>query len=361
VIPTFSAAITPAPSTPATSVALVATAIGVSPAGDLYVATGLPSSCRVSKLSDGILVPVVGTGACGYGGDGGPDTGAELYEVGDIAFDDAGHIFLSDWANCRVREVADGVISTVAGNGTCGFSGDGGPATNAELDHPAGLAIDQSGTLYIADEFNCRVRVVRDSVITTLAGNGTCFFSGDGGPPAQAGIEPVGIALAPDGTLYVGDSPTGQEQHASNPDNCKIRAVRPSVITTVAGDGCNTTFSGDGVPATSSSLWLTGAVAVDTAGDLYVEDGFCRVRVVRGGAISTVAGRGWVPATQHDIAAACRYGGEGGLATSATFQPDGIALDRSGDLYIDDGYACRVLRVHDGTISTVVGTGRCPG
>jgi hypothetical protein len=330
----------------------------VGPTGDVYLAdASLWSSCRVLRLTnDGTLVPVAGSGTCGYTGDGGLATSAELYLVAAIAVDTAGDVFLADPGECRVREVAGGTITTVAGNGTCGFAGDGGPAAAAQLNHADGLALDAQGDLFISDNQNCRVRLVRGGTITTVAGDGSCrYAAGDGGMATKAGIEPAAIAVGPDGTLYIADAPNFLEQHASG-GACRVRAVRDGTIETVAGTDCSADFGGDGGPAAEASLGLVRSLAVNPAGDLYIADGFCRVRIVRSGIIETVVGRGPDPDNE------CRYAGDGGPATSAGIWPGRIAVDLHGDLYITDGgFSCRVRRVQGGTIVTIAGNGTCPG
>jgi sugar lactone lactonase YvrE len=240
-----------------------------------------------------------------------------------VAVDAAGNLFIADEANNRVRKVnPGGVISTVAGNGTQGYSGDGGPATSAELYYPYGVAVDTAGNLFIADEGNNRIRMVTPGgVISTVAGNGIFGFSGhngDGGPATSAMLAaPEDVAVDTAGNLFIADTWSNS-----------VRKVTPGgVISTVAGNGTGG-YSGDGGPATSAILAAPEDVAVDTAGNLFIaDDGNQRIRMVTpGGVISTVAGNG-----------TGGYSGDGGPATSAElYYPSGVAVDTAGNLFIAD-------------------------
>jgi sugar lactone lactonase YvrE len=210
-----------------------------------------------------------------------------------VAIDGAGNLYFADPSSNVIRKVAaaTGIITTVAGNGTFGYSGDGGLATNAQFNGPSSAAVDGAGNLYIADWFNAVIRKVTAAtgIITTVAGNGTLGYSGDGGPATSAELSTlVGVVLDDLGDLYIADS-----------NNAVIRkvAARTGIITTVAGNG-TPGFSGDGGPATSaelSELCYGGPVAVDGFGTLYIADcGNNRVRKVPAGTgvITTVAGNG---------------------------------------------------------------------
>ena len=242
-----------------------------------------------------------------------------------VAVDSAGNLYIADSDNNRIRKVSNGVIATVAGNGTPAFSGDNGPATSAQLSAPIGVAVDSAGNLYIADSSNDRIRKVTNGVITTVAGNGTLGFSGDNGPAISATLNaPNGVAVDSAGNLYINDC-----------GNYRIRKVTNGVITTVAGNG-TLGFSGDNGPATSAQLNSPSGVAVDSAGNLYIADfGNNRIRKVSNGVIATVAGNG----TQG-------FSGDNGPATSAELSyPEGVAVDSAGNLYIadTDNYRIRVL------------------
>src|SRR5205814_6435279 len=241
--------------------------------GNLYIASGLFNNAAGSNIvfrvdQNGELTRYAGGGFNGLG-DGGPATSAELCDPRGIAFDSSGNLFIADECNDRVRRVdaVTHVITTVAGNGTSGFSGDGGPATAAELDGPIGVAVDGAGNLFIADEFNRRVRRVdaATQVITTVAGTGTRGFSGDGGPATSAELdEPQNITGDSAGNLFIAD--VGRS---------RIRRVDAAtqVITTVAGSGGGGgSFGGDGGLATSAFLDEPVQVAVDGAGNLVIAD-----------------------------------------------------------------------------------------
>jgi sugar lactone lactonase YvrE len=251
-----------------------------------------------------------------------------------VAFDAAGILYIADTGNQRIRKVAagSGIISTVAGNGTVGFSGDGGPATAAALAaYPSGVALDTAGNLYIADGNNSRIRKVDGSgIITTVAGNGASGFSGDSGPATAASLDfPQGVALDTAGNLYIGDS-----------NRIRKVATGSGIISTVAGHGTFTGFSGDGGPATAATLFGPQRVGLDVAGNLYIADYFNnRIRRVAAGSgiISTVAGIGPVGSNGS-------FSGDGGAATAAALAvPNGVALDASGNLYIADSGRVRAV------------------
>ena len=233
----------------------------------------------------------------------------------DIALDLAGNIYIADNLNNVVRKVtaATGVISTVAGNGTPGFMGDGGVATSAELHLPTGIALDSGGNLYIADQGNEVIRKVAAAtgVISTVAGNNTAGDAGDGGAAVSAELNfPNGVAVDSSGNLYIADE-----------GNDVIRKVTAATgkISTVAGSGAPG-YSGDGAAAISAKLSLPTAVAVDSSGNLYIADGensVIRKVTAATGNISTLAGNGRTG-----------YIGDGGVATSAElYYPYGIAVD----------------------------------
>jgi uncharacterized protein (TIGR03437 family) len=310
---------------PATSAQFAPAGVAVDSAGNLYIADSYNN--RIRKVTNGVIATVAGNGTQGFSGDNGPATSAQLnfgnggYPVG-IAVDSAGSLFIADFANYRIRKVTNGVITTVAGNGTPGFSGDNGPATSAQLNNRGGLAVDSAGNLYIADSGNARVRKVSNGVITTVAGGGSSF--GDNGPATSAQLSVGGIALDSAGNLYIADF-----------YNYRVRKVSNGVITTVAGDGVPG-FSGDDGPATSAQLAYPQGVAVDSAGNLYIADtDNSRIRKVSNGAITTVAGNG-----------TSGYSGDGGPATSAELEvPEDIAVDSAGKVYIADwnNWTVRVL------------------
>ena len=289
--------------------------------GDLYIADCGASTVR--KLSNGIITTVAGTGKAGFSGDGGPATQAQLSCPEGLAFDPQGTLYISDSNNQRIREVKDGIISTVAGNGTEGYSGDGGAATAASFHFPWGIAVDADYNLFVADEFNSRIRKVSGGTITTVVGTGTAGFSGDGGQATAAEINyPYDLAVDAQGDLYVADD-----------FNSRIRKVSGGTITTVAGGGSTL---GDGGQATSAHLDDAPGLDVDRQGNIYIAEwGDNRIRKVSGGKITTVAGTG-----------VKGFAGDGGQATSAQFnRPYDVAVDQRGNLYIADSTNSRVREI----------------
>ncbi|MFK8905631.1 RICIN domain-containing protein [Streptomyces sp. YS-3] len=285
---------------------------------------------------------VAGTGVAAYKGDNEPAVEAQLNRPYGIALDANGTLYLSDFYNNRVRRITtDGRISTVAGTGQAAFKGDGGPAVSAQLNYPREVVVDSTGTLYIADTNNHRIRkVTADGTISTVAGTGTAGFAGDGGPATGARLNlPVGLALNSAGEL-----------HISEYYNNRIRKVATDgTINTVAGTG-QAGFKGDGGPAAVAQLRNPHGLAVDDADNIYIADyANHRIRKIDpDGGISTVAGTG-----------TAGFSGDDGPAVSAKLNgPVGVAVDSTGTLYISDYSNHRVRKVTaDGTISTVAGTG----
>jgi len=273
------------------------------------------------------ITTIAGTGTAGFSGEGGQATSAQLnYPLG-VAVDAQGSLYIGDQVNNRVRKVSGGTITTVAGTGTAGYSGDGGQATSAQLSIPLGVAVDAQGSLYIADYANSRIRKVSGGIITTVAGTGTAGYSGDGGQATSAQLKfPYSVAVDGQGSLYIADY-----------GNQRVRKVSGGVISTVAGTG-TAGFSGDGGQATSAQVNAPVGVAVDAQGSLYIADnGNQRVRKVSGGVTSTVAGTG-----------TAGFSGDGGQATSAQLSgPAGVAVDAPGNLYIADEGNQRVRRVEN--------------
>jgi uncharacterized repeat protein (TIGR01451 family) len=311
--------------------------VAVDSLGNVYIADS--NNERVVKVdASGVITTVAGSGSCCYGGDGGPATIAQLYYPTGVAVDAAGNLYIADSNNQRVRQVnAAGIITTVAGSGNIGYSGDGAAATAAELYYPEGVAVDASGNLYIADSGNYRVRMVSaGGTITTVAGVGTCCYSGDGGAATKAQLDsPSGVAVDAAGDLYIADRYNG-----------RVREVSSSgTISTVAGNG-GYGYSGDGAAAGSAAFRYPEGVAVDASGNLYIADsGNARIRQVNAaGAIGTLVG-GAI--------------GDGGLGVFGLLnQPSGVARDNAGNTYVADTNNARVRKVAaNGTIGTVVGTG----
>jgi RHS repeat-associated protein len=310
--------------------------VAVGPDGSLYIS----DSARIRRVRpDGIISTVAGNGNSGYSGDGGPATQASIKPYG-LAVGPDGSLYIADGFNYRIRRVGlDGIINTVAGNGNSGYSGDGGPATQATLNAPFDVAVGPDGSVYILDGYNYRIRRVGpDGIITTVAGNGTYFGPlGDGGPATQAGIEPQGLAVGRDGSLYIADS-------FSN----RIRRVGPDgIITTVAGTGNYGTaggyyeygYSGDGGPATQAMLYNPFDVAVAPDGSLYIADTYnYRIRRVGpDGIITTVAGTGY-----------SGYSGDGGPPSLAMLSDIySIAVGPDGAIYMADFYNYRIRCVRN--------------
>jgi len=333
--------------------------------GDLYFSER--DTCRVRKLDadSGAIITIAGNGTCGFSGDGGPATSAQLGDISGLALDGASHLAIVNNSidNCRIRQVdlSSHTITTVAGNGTCGFAGDGGPATSAQLGLGdatvpsmfvwSDVAFDSSGNLYIADIFNCRIREVSGGNIMTIAGSGatgfTCgAYGGDGGPATSARLnQPSSVAVDADGSVLIGEL-----------GGCRVRKVMPpsaaagGTISTIAGNGVCTP-SGDGGPAVDARLGNVRGLALDANGDVYISQfGFnaanpvdCEVRRidVSNGRIDALAGNG-----------TCGDSGDGGPATSAHIStPGDIALACNGDVAFSDAWNDNirvVLRVNVG-------------
>ncbi|MFI3155322.1 MAG: PKD domain-containing protein [Methylococcaceae bacterium] len=290
-----------------------------------------------------VITRVAGTGYQDFSGDGGPAVLARLSHPTDTAFGPDGSFYIADAFNYRIRRVgADGTITTVAGTGQPGYSGDGGPATQAKFDFLPKIAVSPDGGLYIADSINHRIRRVdTDGIITTVAGIGIGGDSGDGGPATQAQLNsPEGIDIGADGSLYIVDS-----------ENCKIRRVDVNgIITTVVGTGeCR--YGGDSGPAIQAKILYPKDIAIGPDNSLYIlETSNNRIRRVgTDGIITTVSGTGQ-----------SGYSGDGGPATQAQLNyPQGIAVGPDNSLYIADCFNSRIRRVDtDGIISTIAGTGQ---
>jgi RHS repeat-associated protein len=301
--------------------------------GSLYIADS--NNHRIRRVGpDGIITTVAGSGPVGfwnggYGGDGGPATEARLNSPWNIAVGSDSSLYISDQGNKRIRRVdPDGIIATIAGTGTAGYSGDGGPATSAAINAPNGLTATSDGSVYFADAGNQRIRRIGpDGMISTIAGTGVAGYSGDGGPAKDAKLYiPLFLASGPDGSLYIADS-----------RNNRIRRIGPDgIITTIAGTGASSS-SGDGGPATSAGLNYPQGLAVDPEGGLIIaETGSNRIRRIGpDGVITTVAGSGVYDCT-----------GDGGFAASAAIAyPMGVAVGPDKTLYIAQEEYQRIRQV----------------
>ena len=328
--------------------ALLVAAGGAQPASDWTIDTA--AGTGLSEESGG-----------GLGGDGGPAVEARLRYPFDVAVDETGSLYIVDTWNHRIRKVdSAGIVTTVAGSGTTGesgggFSGDGGPAVEAQLRFPGGAALDGSGSLYIVDTWNHRIRKVDSAgIVTTIAGSGTTGeggggFGGDGGPAVEARLRyPYGAALDGSGNLYIADA-----------WNHRIRKVDSAgIVTTIAGSGTEG-YGGDGGPAVRAQLSHPQGVALDGSGNLYIADAWNhRIRKVdSAGIVTTIAGGG-TPGGGRG-----RFGRDSGLAVRARLKyPQGMALDAAGNLYFADIGNHRIRKVDaSGIMRTIAGTGGAYG
>jgi hypothetical protein len=291
-----------------------------------------------------IITTVAGNGTAGYSGDNGPATSAQLNDPMGVSADKNGNFFIVDRNNNVIRKVnSSGIITTFAGTGIAGYSGDSGLAINAQLNHPFGVLADNAGNVYISDPVNARVRKVNASgIITTFAGNGIYGYSGDFGPAINANIRgAVGLAIDTFGNVFIADR-----------DTSVIRKVdKNGIITTFAGTSIPG-YSGNGGPATSAQLAGPIGLATDIAGNVYIADGVEYVirKVDLSGTITTFAGNHTWGNT-----------GDNGPATSAQLvDPTGIAVDSIGNVYIGDvGGAGERIRVvnNSNVISAFAGNG----
>ena len=368
---------------PATSARIDPSDVAVDATGNLYIADYDGHRIRKVDLA-GLITTVAGNGSAGFGGDGGPATAAQSHRPAGVAVDTRGNLYIADSNNYRIRKVdTAGIITTFVGTGVKGTSGDGGPATAANLADPRDIALDRDGNVYIADTYGYRMRKVDPSgTISTFAGNGQYGNGGDGGPATAAQVLAFDLAFDGAGNLYFADSWLD-----------KVRRIdRQGVVSTVAGNGF-THFRGDGGPAvdaqvhgiqrlavdpvsgtlafadtgskrvrtidaagvistiyvgTSFDFWLFSGLAYDASGHLYVgERGRIR-RIDRNGTATVVAGTGETG-----------FSGDGGFASAAQIgYPSALTFDRAGNLYFTDVHNARVRKVSNlGIISTVVGSG----
>ncbi len=443
-------------------------AVAVDGSKNVYIADY--NNCAIRKVdTTNTITTIAGGNACTWAGDGGKATAASLYYPEGVAVDTLGNLFIGDYANCRVRKVvlATNIINTVAGNGTCGYLGDGGLASAAELSYVAGIATDTAGDLFIGDYNNCVIRMVTKSNarISTIAGNHTCGFSGDGSAATAAEISqayalavnpagtvvtfsdysnqrvrrftvggsintiagtgvacsgltcgegaaatsfkfynPLGVSVAPNGTIYVSDNQNyaiesftaggninlfagnhsynvetlatatpangvtlnypygitdvGGNVYIGDSHNYMVREyVKASgLVNFIAGNGTYG-FTGDGAAATAAEFTYTWGVAKDAAGNVYIADGSnCLVREVgTGGIVNVFAGLA-------NPNPGCGYTGDGGTATSAKlYQPTAVAVDSKGSVYIVDYSENVVRKVTAGVINTIAGIGGLAG
>lgn len=365
--------------------------VTVNAGGPIFYVADSGNHC-VRKITNGVITTLAGNGTSGFGGDGGAATNAFLNLPGSISLgisnnlfvadqgnnrirkisangiittaagrdlndgvmatdgtlnfpygltrDQFGNVYIADTANGRIRRInTNGVITTVAGNGTIGFAGDGGPATNASLNHAYGVAVDNLGNIFIADASNFRIRKVdTNGIITTYAGKGTPTYSGNGGAATNAGMRPWGVAVDGAGNLFIADA------------NSAVRKVNTNgIITSVAGAG-NYGHTGDGSAATSA--WLAGpdAVCLNGQGEIFIAENGAIRKVNTNGIITTIAGKGYMNTG---------YSGDGASATNATLSISwGLWCDSLGNVYFSDHSNARIRKVdNNGIITTIAGSG----
>ena len=290
----------------------------------------------------GIITTVAGIGSSGYSGDGGQATNAAVANPYCIAIDTSNNVYFADNINNRIRkiDVTTGIITTVVGTGDNGFGGDGGPATAAKLNYPSGICFDKSHNMYIADGQNNRIRKVNtDGVISTIAGTGLLGATGDGGSASSAAIAATIITSDNYGNLYFGGAP--------NSDGFTIRKINSSgTISTLAGTTTGTLFNGDDIPATTANM-VSNGIAIGPDNLLYLSDQVNDIirKVDSKGIIHTIAGTGIAGHT-----------GDGGLADTAEMdQPAGLTFDSCGNIVfcqIYGGYLRKITYPHCGYLST---------
>ncbi len=299
------------------------------------------SNCvRKIDVANWTIFTVAGSDTYGHAGDGSSALGAELKSPYDVCMDNNHNLYITEWGGHYIRKIntVNGIISTVAGNGTGGFSGDGGPASSASVNRPQGICCDAAGNIYFADTYNSRIRKidVATGIITTIAGTGATSYSGDGGPAANAGVPyPVDVSIDGAGDIYFIEVFSGNTSRVR-----KINATT-GIISTVAGNG-SYSYSGDGGPATNAGLFDPSGIFVDAAGNIYLsqyDDSRIRKVDVNTGIINTIAGTG-----------VAGFGGDADLALNATIHnPMGLCVAANGDIYFADNANHRIR-----TISTVM-------
>ncbi|MBS1788013.1 MAG: hypothetical protein JST85_09840 [Acidobacteria bacterium] len=299
---------------------------------------------QVFKLTNhGRLTVIAGTGEDGFSGDGGLATNAQLHAPHDLLFDAAGNLLIADTENQRIRRIdRSGVITTIAGNGSAEYAGNGGAATAASLNNPQSIAFDREGRLLIADTYNHVIRRVdHNGIIATIAGT-VPGHGGDGGPATKAQINlTMAVAVGPDGSIFISDAA-----------NSRIRQVTPDgTIQTIAGfgpaqDTYGGGYAGDGGPPAKAKLFSATDLKFDATGNLFICDsGNHRIRVIHNGVISTVAGSGRLGSS-----------GDGGEATKAELNtPQKIAIAKDGSMFIADRANHRIRKVDArGMITTIL-------
>jgi len=317
------------------------TGVAVDNNGNIYIADWLNNRIRKVDAS-GTISTFAGDGIAGYCGDGEDARKAELITPYAVSTDTQGNVYIADYGNHRIRKVnTKGIISTIAGNGVQNYFGDGGPATNAELNSPSGIAVSKMGIIYCADKSgNFIHKIDTNGIISIIAGNGTKGFSGDGGLSIHSQVSsPSLLTIDSVGTLYIADL-----------GNQRIREINNrGIISTIAGCGA-IGFSGDGSRATDAKMNAPYSISLNSKGDMLIADfGNQRIRKVdRNGIISTIAGNGTIG-----------YTGDGGTATNAQLNyPSDVVEDEAGNIYISDESNNCIRKINSaGIISTIAGNG----
>jgi len=287
-----------------------------------------------------VIVTAAGNGTVGYSGDGFAAIHAELAEPVGVALDDSGNLYICDRLNGCIRKVSPaygGIITTIAGNGTLGYSGDGGWGFLARLNAVSDVAVDHYGNVYIADGNDCIRKVTPSDTITTVAGMAAPGYNGDGIPATAAMLSgSFGVAVDDTGNIYIADAA-----------NFRIRKVDTTgIITTIAGTGV-AGYSPDGSRSDTSRLYMVFSIRIDSAHNLFFTDNYRVRKIDAAGIITTIAGNGTTP-----------FSGDSGPATLAGMEPVAIALDTAGNLFIADGDGLRIRKVNtSGIINTVAGDG----
>jgi hypothetical protein len=292
--------------------------ITVDGSGNIYLADMDNHRIRKIDVNTRIISTIVGNGIPGFSGDGGLASSAQITQPIECAFDSNGNLYILEGFRIRRVDATTGIITTIAGTGTSGNTGDGGLATSANINYSGGLAIDASGNLYFSTPSSIRKVNISTNIITTVAGNGTVGFSGDGGPAISAQFNNViDLDIDNNGNLFILDNL-----------NSRVRKVDAAgIISTVAGNGVRLVYAGDGGIATSASLYNPIGISVDANNNFYIGDNY-HIRQVNTatGIISSVAGTG-----------SMNFSGDGGPATSAGVYGGSTDFDNNGNMYVPDG------------------------
>jgi hypothetical protein len=287
-------------------------------------------------------INTIAGGGSGGLGDGGPATAATMNQPYGVAVDNAGNFYVSEANNSRIRKVTPGgIITTIAGTGVDGYSGDGGPATAAQISFPYGITVDSSGNIYFAETLNHCIRKINAAgIISTVAGTGVAGYNGDGIQASNAQLNvPGSVAVDVSGNIYIADS-----------RNYRVRKIdNGGIITTIGGTGLTGLYGVDGQAATAAGLYDMYGITVDLLGNVYiVQHVGCAVRKINGaGIITTVAGTG-----------SSGYNGDGIATATKLYYPAGVCADQNNNIYITDVSNGMVRKVDaSGMLTTVVGTG----